>query len=63
MEGIFWFVFGALLGMALMPHLQHLAGRVRRAWAGLDQPSHPENSEHPENLGHTRHSRRAYPWR
>lgn len=71
MEGIFWFVFGALVGMALMPHLRHLADRVRRAWAGLDQPSHPESSthpehpessEHPEGSRHARHPRRPYPY-
>jgi hypothetical protein len=41
MEGIFWFVFGAVAGMAAMPHLQRLAAVARRRLAELDQPRDP----------------------
>jgi hypothetical protein len=36
MEGVFWFAFGAVVGMAVLPHLQWIAGRVRRRLADLD---------------------------
>jgi hypothetical protein len=39
MEGIFWFVFGAAVGMATLPHLQRLGDQVRRRLAELDQPN------------------------
>ena len=35
---LFWFVFGALAGMAALPHLQRIAAQVRRTLAELDQP-------------------------
>lgn len=54
MEGIFWFVFGAVVGMAVLPHLQRLADRVRRVLAELDQPSH---SGHPGQARDPRHPR------
>jgi hypothetical protein len=41
MEGVFWFVFGAVVGMASMPHLERLAALVRRRLAELDQPKDP----------------------
>jgi hypothetical protein len=43
MEAIFWFVFGALAGMAAMPHLQRIAAQVRRTLAELDQSKHPSS--------------------
>jgi hypothetical protein len=43
MEAIFWFVFGAVVGMAALPHLQHTAAQVRRTLAELDQPKHPSS--------------------
>src|SRR6266536_1611909 len=43
MEAIFWFVFGAVAGMAALPHLQRMAARVRRTLAELDQPKHPSS--------------------
>ena len=52
MEGVFWFVFGAVTGMALLPHLQRVAERVRRALADLDRPSPPgrsRRSKHPSS--------------
>lgn len=42
MEAIFWFVFGAVAGMALLPHLQRGAERVRRVLADLGQPRPPK---------------------
>jgi hypothetical protein len=41
MEGVFWFIFGAVVGMALLPHLQRMANQVRRKLAELDQPKDP----------------------
>ncbi len=41
MEAVFWFVFGAVVGVAVLPHLQHLTGRVRRTLAELDQLKDP----------------------
>ena len=38
----FWFLFGAVAGMAALPHLQRIAAQVRRTLAELDQPKHPE---------------------
>jgi hypothetical protein len=43
MEAIFWFVFGAVAGMAALPHLQRIADRARRTLAELDQPKHPSS--------------------
>jgi hypothetical protein len=43
MEGIYWFVFGMVAGMGVLPHLQRVAARVRRALAELDQPKHPSS--------------------
>jgi hypothetical protein len=43
MEAIFWFVFGAVAGMAALPHLQRIAARVRRTLTELDQPRHPSS--------------------
>jgi hypothetical protein len=36
MEGAFWFMFGVVVGMAVLPHLQGIAGRIRRSLADLD---------------------------
>jgi hypothetical protein len=36
MEGVFWFVFGVVVGMGVLPHLQRIADRVRRRLAELD---------------------------
>jgi hypothetical protein len=50
MEAIFWFAFGAVAGMALLPHLQRAAERVRRVLADLGQPGPPKRpgqSRHP----------------
>ena len=41
MEAVFWFVFGGVVGMAVLPHLQRLAARVRRELAQLDHPKRP----------------------
>jgi hypothetical protein len=41
MEGVFWFLFGTVLGMALMPHLQRGVDQVRRRLAEFDQPKGP----------------------
>jgi hypothetical protein len=41
MEGVFWFIFGAVVGMALLPHLQHGVDQVRRRLAEFDQPKDP----------------------
>ncbi len=52
MEAIFWFAFGAVVGMALLPHLQRGAKRVRRVLADLAQPSPPKRpgqSRHPSS--------------
>jgi hypothetical protein len=43
MEAIFWFVFGAVAGMAVLPHFQHIAAKVRRTLSELDQPRHPSS--------------------
>ena len=45
MEAIFWFwfVFGAVVGMAALPHLQRIAAQVRRTLAELDQPKQPSS--------------------
>jgi hypothetical protein len=43
MEAIFWFVFGAVAGMAALPHLQRIADRARRTLAELDQSKHPSS--------------------
>ncbi len=43
MEGIFWFMFGAAVGMSALPHLQRIADRARRRLAELDQPKHPSS--------------------
>jgi hypothetical protein len=39
----FWFVFGAVAGMAALPHLQRIAAQVRRTLADLDQPRQPSS--------------------
>ena len=39
----FWFVFGAVAGMAALPHLQRIAARARRTLAELDQPKQPSS--------------------
>ena len=36
MDGVFWFVFGVVVGMAVLPRLQWIAGRVRQSLADLD---------------------------
>ncbi len=36
MEGVFWFVLGAVFGMAVLPHVQRVANRVRQKLAELD---------------------------
>ena len=38
----FWFLFGAVAGMAALPHLQRIAAQARRTLAELDQPKHPK---------------------
>jgi hypothetical protein len=43
MEAVFWFVFGAVVGMAALPHLQRIAAQVRRTLAELDQPKQPSS--------------------
>ncbi len=43
MEVIFWFVFGAVTGVAAAPHLQGVAARVRRELAELDQVKPPRS--------------------
>jgi hypothetical protein len=43
MEAIFWFVFGAVVGMTALPHLQRIAAQVRRTLAELDQPKQPSS--------------------
>ena len=40
---LFWFVFGAVAGMAALPHLQRIAAQVRRTLAELDQPKQPSS--------------------
>jgi hypothetical protein len=39
----FWFVFGAVAGMAALPHLQRIAAQVRRTLAEFDQPKQPSS--------------------
>jgi hypothetical protein len=41
MEGLFWFIFGAVVGMGLMPHLQRGVDRVRRRLAEFDELKGP----------------------
>jgi hypothetical protein len=41
MEAVFWFIFGTVVGMASMPHLQQIAEQVRRRLAEFDQPKDP----------------------
>jgi hypothetical protein len=43
MEAIFWFVFGMVAGIGVMPHLERLVAKVRRELAELDQPRHPSS--------------------
>ncbi|HZD73366.1 MAG TPA: hypothetical protein VE776_05695 [Actinomycetota bacterium] len=43
MEALFWFIFGAVAGMAALPHLQRLATVARRRLAELDQPRDPSH--------------------
>jgi hypothetical protein len=43
MDAIFWFVFGAVAGMAALPHLQRTVAQARRALAELDQPKEPSS--------------------
>jgi hypothetical protein len=43
MEAVFWFIFGAVAGMAALPHLQRLAAVARRRLAELDQPGDPSH--------------------
>jgi hypothetical protein len=43
MEAIFWFVFGMVAGIGVLPHLQRIAARVRRELAEFDQPKHPSS--------------------
>jgi hypothetical protein len=40
---LFWFVFGAVAGMAALPHLQRIVARARRTLAELDQPKQPNS--------------------
>jgi len=40
---LFWFVFGAVAGMAALPHLQRIAAQVRQTLAELDQPKQPNS--------------------
>jgi hypothetical protein len=37
MEGVFFSIFGTVVGMALMPHVQWIANQVRRRLAEFDQ--------------------------
>ena len=39
----FWFVFGAVAGMAALPHLQRIVARARQTLAELDQPKQPSS--------------------
>jgi hypothetical protein len=39
----FWFVFGAVAGMAALHHLQRIVARARRTLAELDQPRQPSS--------------------
>jgi hypothetical protein len=39
----FWFVFGAVAGMAALPHLQRITAQARRTLAELDQPKQPSS--------------------
>jgi hypothetical protein len=39
----FWFVFGAVAGMAALPHLQRIAAEVRRTVAERDQTKQPSS--------------------
>jgi hypothetical protein len=39
----FWFLFGAVAGMAALPHLQRIAAQVRRTQDDLDQPKQPNS--------------------
>ena len=43
MDAIFWFVFGAVAGMAALPHLQRTVARARRTLAEFDQPKQPSS--------------------
>ena len=43
MDAIFWFVFGAVAGMAALPHLQRTVAQARRALAEFDQPKEPSS--------------------
>lgn len=43
MEAIFWFAFGAVAGMAALPHLQRIAAHVRQQLAELDQQERPSS--------------------
>ena len=43
MDAIFWFVFGAVAGMAALPQLQRTVARARRTLAELDQPRQPSS--------------------
>jgi hypothetical protein len=38
MEAVFTFVFGVVVGMAALPHLQRMADQIRRRLAELDRP-------------------------
>jgi hypothetical protein len=40
---LFWFVFGAVAGMAALPHLQRIIAQARRTLAELDQPKQPSS--------------------
>ena len=43
MQGVFWFAFGAVAGMAVLPHLQRIAAQARRTLAEFDQPRQPSS--------------------
>jgi hypothetical protein len=43
MEQIFFFLFGVVVGMGVLPHLQRLRDQVRRRLAELDQAGDPRS--------------------
>jgi hypothetical protein len=43
MEQVFFFLFGVVVGMNLLPHLQRLRDQARRRLAELNQPRDPRS--------------------
>jgi hypothetical protein len=43
MEQAFFFLFGTVVGMAALPHLQRMVNQARRRLAELDRPRDPRS--------------------